>query len=149
MRSLSNFVQNITKNVIRKHGFATAKIIFDWEIIVGPELAKYTTPVKVSYPTNKNSSGTLHIKTISAQSPIIQQMQHEIIEKIATYFGFRAVEKIKLIQTHDLPEDDEEKPIPLKAEDLSALDKSVSEVEDKELQDILKRIGTRILEKKQ
>jgi hypothetical protein len=97
MKNLNTLVDNATRDAIRKKGFASAQIIYEWEQIVGPFLAKNTTPLKITYPINKNVDGTLHIQVISAQAPIIQTLEVEIIEKIATYFGFKAVQRIKLI----------------------------------------------------
>ena len=133
---------------MRKNGFVTPRIIFDWKLIVGEYLAKYTTPLKIHFPANKNHDGTLHIEVISAQSPIIQQLQPEIIEKIAVYCGFKAVARIKLIHTNKLPQEIAEiKKRPLNAEEIVALDKMLEELEDGDLRDKLKSMGEYVIRK--
>ena len=99
MKSMDTLINNATKEAIRKKGFASAQIVYDWPLIVGDFLARNTTPLKITFPLNKNIDGTLHIEVISAQAPIIQTLEQEIIEKIATYFGFRAVQRIKLVHS--------------------------------------------------
>lgn len=99
MKNLSHLIDNATKTAIRQKGFASAQIVTEWELIVGGYLAKHTTPLKITYPINKNVDGTLHIEVISAQAPIIQTLEVEIIEKIATYFGYRAIQRIKLVHS--------------------------------------------------
>jgi hypothetical protein len=148
MKPLSNLIQHIVKPTIRKNGFITAQIIFDWDIIVGDYLAKYTTPIKVAFPANKSTDGVLHIEIIGAQAMILQQMEQDIIGKISGYFGYKAVSKIKLIHSNRLPEDNYQPEIKFSAEEISNLDKLTSEVEDAELKEMLQRIGKRILEKK-
>lgn len=92
-------VTNITKPAIKNKGFADAQVIYDWQLIVGDFLAKCTTPLKVTYPLNKNAGGTLHIEVISAQAPIIQTLEPEIIEKLASYFGYKAIDRIRLVHS--------------------------------------------------
>jgi hypothetical protein len=97
MKNVSSLVTDLTKTAIRNKGFASAQIIYDWEAIVGGYLAKHTTPIKIAMPMNKNTDGVLHIQVVSSVAPIIQTLEPEIIEKIATYFGFKAVARIKLV----------------------------------------------------
>ncbi len=148
MRPLKNLVKNIAKESIRKKGFATAQIIFDWNLIIGDELAKYTTPLKVHYPTGKTAGGTLHIEVEHAQALHVQQLEPLIIEKIATYFGFRAVDKLKLIHvnTHRKPVKEIRADIP--AAEIENLDKLTDGIEDSELRERIKSIGNNILQRK-
>jgi hypothetical protein len=148
MKPLSNLIQHIVKPTIRKNGFITAQIIFDWPLIVGDYLAKYTTPLKVAFPANKSTDGVLHIDVIGAQAMIIQQLEQDIIGKISTYFGYKAVSRLKLIHSNRLPVDDYQPEIKFTAEEISNLDKLTAEVEDADLKEMLNRIGKRILEKK-
>jgi len=99
MKELTGVIERVTKTAIKNKGFTDAQVIYDWQIIVGDFLAKHTTPLKITYPHNKNTDGTLHIEVISATAPIIQTLEPEIIEKIASYFGFKAIEKIRLIHS--------------------------------------------------
>ena len=148
MKNLKSQIQNITKPIMRKNGFVTPKIIFDWPLIVGEYLAKYTTPIKIHYPASKNCDGTLHIEVISAQSPIIQQLQPEIIEKIAVYCGFRAVARIKLIHTNKLPNEElEVKTKALTSEQSERLDKMLAGLEDGELRNKLMSMGEYVIRK--
>lgn len=150
MRDLKNFVQTVTKPLMRKNGFVTPQIIFDWPLIVGDYLAESTTPIKINFPKNKNCDGVLFIEVIGAQAPIIQQLESEIIEKIAIYFGFKAVAKIKLIHSGEMPKQKtHKKEAPLTAEESIRLDKLLEDVKDIELRDKLKSIGEHVIRRKQ
>jgi hypothetical protein len=146
MRNLKNYVQNITKPIIRKNGFVTPQIIFDWSVIVGDYLAEFTTPLKITFPAQKNANGCLHIEVIGAQAPVVQSLEQEIIEKIAVYFGFKAITKIKLLHSRELPR---EKPVTaettLTTVEAKKLDKMLASVEDAELKEKLKSIGKYVI----
>jgi len=131
---------------MRKNGFVTPQIIYDWPLIAGEYLAKYTNPIKITYPTGKNIEGTLHIEVISAQAPLIQQLQPEIIDKISSYFGFKAVARIKLIHSNKLPPEELKIPnLPLAAAQADKLDKMLAGMEDEALKLKLKSIGEYVL----
>lgn len=148
MKHLKSHVQIITKPLMRKAGFATPKIISEWPLIVGDYLAQHTTPLKITYPANKGADGTLHIEVVSAQAPIIQQLQPEIIERIAAYLGYKAIVRIKLIHSNKLPpEKNLEKKLSLNHEQAEKLDKMLEGLEDEELKSKLKSIGEHVIQR--
>ena len=101
MGDINYHIDKLTRNVFRKKGFATAKIIMEWEQILGnPQLARHTTPFKITYPVGKTTDGVLYIKTSGSLALELQQYEPKIIEKIATYFGFKAISHIKIIHEH-------------------------------------------------
>jgi len=101
MANINYHIDKLTNSVFRKKGFATAKIIMEWEIILdNPRLARHSHPFKIVYPAGKNVEGTLYIKASGALSLELQQYEPKIIEKIATYFGFKAISSIKIIHEH-------------------------------------------------
>jgi hypothetical protein len=72
-------------------------------------------------------------------------LESEIIGKIATYFGFKAVSKIRLVQTGSLPpEEKKQQKQTIDAVQQEKLDKMLDEVKDSELKELLKSIGTSI-----
>lgn len=101
MGDINYHIDKLTRNAFRKKGFATAKIITEWpQILNNDELAKYTTPIKIVYPAGKTTDGVLHIKTSGSLALELQQYEPKIVEKIATYFGFKAVTSIRIIHEH-------------------------------------------------
>ncbi len=101
MGDIQYHIDKLTRNVFRKQGFATAKIITEWEqILNNPDLARHTHPVKIVYPAGKNVEGVLHIKAPGALALELQQYEPKIVEKIATYFGFKAIRSIRIVHEH-------------------------------------------------
>ena len=93
-------------------------LITDWPAIVGPELAAYTCPEKMSWPrqapqeiqgdfepapkkrpSQKPQRGiTLKLRVESHQALDVQYSLPQIMERINSYFGYRAVTDIRIIQ---------------------------------------------------
>ena len=102
-------------------------LLTDWSAIVGPELAAYTCPEKLSWPrqtfedpdespntprkssppkraSGKRSGGksrrgiTLKLRVESHRALDVQYSLGDIIGRINTYFGYRAVTDVRLVQ---------------------------------------------------
>lgn len=101
MGNINYHIDKLTRNAFRKKGFATAKIITEWaDILRNPALSDNTTPIKIVYPAGKSTDGVLHIKTSGSLALELQQYEPKIVEKIATYFGFKAIKSIRIIHEH-------------------------------------------------
>jgi hypothetical protein len=96
--ALSRIIPLVVKPALKKHGFAKAGIITDWEDIVGSELASYMVPHKL-VSKKEASESALHVHVMSGAALIIQHQHIEILDRINNYFGYRAVGKLKFIQT--------------------------------------------------
>ncbi len=122
-RTVSSFLPQITGKILAKKGFPNMSLITDWPAIVGPELASYTCPEKMNWPRQpspapgddpgnevdsdkkqKRSSQKLQkgiilkLRVESHMALDIQYALDEIMERINSYFGYRAVTDIRIIQ---------------------------------------------------
>jgi hypothetical protein len=91
-KPVSRIIEPVIKPIYKKHGFAEHRILTEWEAIAGKELAAYSVPQKLVRKS-------LHILAASGRALELQHMQPVILDRIATYFGYRAVEKITFLQT--------------------------------------------------
>lgn len=92
--ALGDCASGIGDRAIRKRGFAEPRIVAEWERIVGPDLAKLTRPARLAERT-----GTLVIKVGDGSSAMrLQHMTIQITDRVNTYFGFRAVNRIQILQ---------------------------------------------------
>ena len=95
---LDYHIDQITRKVFRKKDFALAQLITDWDVIVNDELvAKEALPIKIVYSQGKNKDAILHLEVSGVLAPIISQKETEIISNIASFFGHKAIKKIKII----------------------------------------------------
>ena len=108
-RAAGSFVPKIAAKAFEKFGFHTAEIMMQWPTIVGAEIAKWTQPERIRWPRMPNGAGSadddgarpggiLVLRVEPARALDIEYRGAEIIERINRYFGYRAVEALKLIQ---------------------------------------------------
>lgn len=108
-RAVGSFVPRLTKTVMQKFGFSTAALLTDWQQIVGPDLARHTRPMKLKWPRNPADAldaeqtgrpgATLYLQVDGARALDVQYKGREIIDRINSYFGYRAVADMRLEQT--------------------------------------------------
>jgi hypothetical protein len=90
-RPIGALVPAIARAAFRRRAPGTAQVLADWPNIVGPALAAVTIPRRLS-------AGTL---TITCSGPIAMELQHlsgELIQRINTALGGRAVTALRFSQ---------------------------------------------------
>lgn len=97
-RAVSTLVSPLTRRALGKHGFASASLISDWATIIGGELAASCHPIKLAFPQGKRDGGTLHLHVTGGAALEIQHMTPQVIERINGHLGYRAVERVRLVQ---------------------------------------------------
>jgi hypothetical protein len=94
----------------RARGFATAALLSDWPAIVGVELAAFTMPDRVVWPRRQDGTEEGEpprgrrdgaILVLRVEGPRAIEVQHrsgQILERVNTYFGYRAVVEMRILQ---------------------------------------------------
>lgn len=97
---ISEIMPEVARPILGDDGSFKSRIISDWPLIVGNDIASHTLPVKISYQKNKNGEreAVLHLNVYDSFSLYIQHMEPVIIEKIAVYFGAQRVQRLKFTQ---------------------------------------------------
>jgi hypothetical protein len=150
VRALASSLNMVTNPIFKKRGFVENKIITDWYIIVGEMLAGYSSPHKVVFGKDKQTGGVLHIQvTDGGMAMELSYMEPVIIEKISTYFGYKAIVKLKIIQ-RPKPYVSNAKQLVAKRQlsilEAETLQRQLADMEDGELKTALARLGKSILE---
>ncbi|MCK5166609.1 MAG: DUF721 domain-containing protein [Rhodospirillaceae bacterium] len=143
---LSRMVERMVKPVFGKRGFSNAAIINNWPDIVGPELAKYSAPEKLTFSRDGVSGGILYLKTVTGgMATEIQHLEPIIIERINRHFGYKAVVGLRLSQG---PIHQTEQPPPpqrdLSENEEKRLSESLRGIDDEEIRQTLESIGRSI-----
>ncbi|MCW8915025.1 MAG: DciA family protein [Magnetovibrio sp.] len=152
VKPVAQTVDRLTRGILGNHGFAHATIVTKWPQIVGDDMARHTLPEKIVFSRDGATGGTLHLKTDSGA--FAMELQHNeplVLERINTFFGYRAVVRIKLIQG-PLPRNREtaqraKPPRPLSKAETEAIAGTVATVDDPELQEALARLGRNVMGK--
>ena len=98
LQRLGRLISKITDPAIRKRGFVHTEIINRWAAIVGEELAESSVPQRISYPSRQGEPAVLQVRVDSARATELQHMTPLVIERVNTYFGYRAIGAMRLTQ---------------------------------------------------
>jgi hypothetical protein len=90
-RPLGSLLPDITRQTFRKHNPASAQILADWEIIVGPKVASMTVPRRLD-------RGVLTIACAGPAAMDLHYMGIEVINRINTHLGGQPVHSLKFTQ---------------------------------------------------
>ena len=104
VKAVGTFVPKLTQKAFEKYGFSSATLLTDWARIVGTELARDTVPERLKWPrgaaddTTSAGGATLVLRVDPARALDISYKERQITERINTYFGYRAVADLRIIQ---------------------------------------------------
>ncbi len=149
-KTLASQVVKLVKPIFEKRGFADVSIISDWPEIAGEYLAQHCVPEKINYPRSLKSKGTLHLRIDNGGLAIqLQHLESLLIERINTYFGFCAVERIRITQgpLNKVPKNTFSPPRLLSEKEEQNLRECLGDVVDNDLRNALEQLGRAILSK--
>ncbi|MCC9624556.1 DciA family protein [Thalassospira sp. MA62] len=147
LRNLAPLVGNLTRPLVRKRGFFQTEIILHWAEIVGRDLEQFTMPVKYNPPRGENAGGGTLV--IRVTGPVAIELQHrmpQIIDRVNTYFGYRAVARITMMQGDiSRPERTVHTPKTVPEADIAkGTIANIDKIEDPHLREVLMRLGRHI-----
>ena len=110
--------------------------------IVGRPLADYTAPARLS------ADGVLEVRVSGGWALELQHLEPLVLDRIASYFGYRAVTRLALIQG-PLPPPAKPRvkfrPKILSKSEAAALKRDLAQTEDANLRAALERLGREVL----
>lgn len=138
-RAVGAVLPALLRPAFRKRSPASARILADWEAMVGPALAAVTVPRRLS-------AGVL---AIACSGPIALELQHlsdQLAARINTYLGSTAVTRIRLLQER-LAAPPAALPRPTNPAAIEAAARAVAILPEGPLRDSLQRLGRRVLDR--
>ncbi len=90
-RPIGALVPGLTRAAFRRRAPATAQVLADWALIVGPALAAVTVPRRLA-------AGTL---TVACAGPVALELQHlttQLLARINTHLGAPTVQRLRFVQ---------------------------------------------------
>ena len=133
LRPLQSLLPENAKKILKKDGFVYFEIIKNWKNIVGEKMFKDVSPLKIKKINNEN------ILTINVNKNIMIEIEYsrdQIIEKVNSYLGFKAINKIQII-SKDSSFEIKKKIIILSENTL----KKINEIKSKNLKEIFLKLN--------
>jgi hypothetical protein len=110
-RAIGAYAASMLDPIARARGFATTALLTEWPSIVGRELAGFTLPDKVIWPRRTDDGDAPPpqsawradgaILVLKVEGPRAIELQHragQILERVNTYFGYRAIAQLRFLQ---------------------------------------------------
>jgi hypothetical protein len=138
----------------RQRGFAGAELIARWPAFVGDHLARHCRPLALRWPVRGEKAvpgavergATLDIAVSGAYALDLQHSEAMLIEQINGLFGWRCVERIRLLQRPFAQETPSEPPAPpLTQAERAALDERLRKIDDPGLREAMFRLGDGVI----
>ena len=154
-KKIGETLARINKNYSSKFGKIEFLILSKWKQIVGSFFADHSEPDKISRITEEFNEfdepiykNFLHVKVSSAAAVEFQHYKNTIIEKINSYFGYKAISDLRL-QQNFIPEKKIKSNINLYNQDLSEKEKAsikseINDIKDEELEKSIVNLGASI-----
>lgn len=149
--SLADLANAVNNRAFRRFGFAKSDIHLHWAEIVGPVLSKSSLPERLVVPRNPeeegNNSGVLHVRVEGSYAPEMQHLEHLVIDRINSYYGFSAVNRLIFhhgIIDKNIPEKKYQPPI-LSDSQQNELNLLLKDIKDGDLRKSLYKVGSEIL----
>ena len=105
--SIADSLRTVNKKFLYKFGKLDYTIHAKWSDIVGNFFVNHSEPQKISSVANSTNDNSetiydryLHVNVSPAAALEFQHFQDKIIEKINSYFGYKAIKGIKIYQHH-------------------------------------------------
>ena len=151
-RPVGAYVARTLDPLARARGFATTALLSEWPAIVGAELAQFTMPDRLVWPRRQQEGeGATPAKGWRAEGAILMlrvegpraiEVQHrsgKILERVNTYFGYRAITEMRILQA-PVARAEPPSPAPPEPQDEGVLPPSAA-IEDEGLRRALSRLG--------
>ena len=98
MKPLVKITENIVEKSVSRLGAIQTHIFLNWKNIAG-QYANVTFPDKIKFQKKNNSEGQIIIKVQNGFGPEIQHAIPFLLNQINSRFGYKAIMKIKIVQT--------------------------------------------------
>lgn len=133
--------------ILRRQGFAVSEVLTRWPTLVGAVLSEQARPEKLSFSPGRNGDATLYLRVAPGFAPEVQMLSPLIIERLNSYYGYRAVARIAIKQG----------PLPLQStvqmrapraltdEEKARLEALLEPIRDSDLKESLRRLGSSLL----
>ena len=96
-QTLSNFLPDEVKKILKKRGFAELELLKNWGNVVPKKYISLIYPIKIKANSQKEGA-RLVLKVDPSIAFAVEHEKEKIIQKINSFFGYQAIVKLELIQ---------------------------------------------------
>ena len=102
-QQIAELMTGVLDPIMQQRAGMTMQLVMAWEEIAGHTHANYTRPERLEWPKQASDDepfqpATLRIACDGARSIYLQHDSSIIIERVNGFFGFTAIDRIKIVQ---------------------------------------------------
>ena len=144
-KKIGNSLPKIVDKNIKEKNFIEISLIKKWREIIGDDVAKFCWPIKIIFSNIKNSNGIIFLKTKRGRSMEIEFKNEEIIEKLNQYFGYKAIDKISVVQDFNIKDTYKKNKI-IKKRSKSTQSKEINKIKENSVKIALNKLNKTLFE---
>ncbi|MEO0923996.1 MAG: DciA family protein [Pseudomonadota bacterium] len=150
---VSDLLPKLIDPICARKGLASSALLAAWPSLAGAEFADCTMPDKIQWPHQTASGnpsyqgGVLVLRVDGPKAIYLQHEEHQIIQRVNQFFGFMAIERLKIVQAPINRTARAEKPAlpPLSDRQEQKLRECIAEFEDGALDEAVLSLGRGVL----
>lgn len=94
-------IRPLAKQLLGKNGLMQIELATNWEEIIGPVLYQYVLPYKIYFSKDERTNGVLTLVAFGGAFALeAENKKNKILQKVNAFFGYEALNKIKIIQNN-------------------------------------------------
>lgn len=149
---VGDLVSRVVDPALRKKTGLSISLVENWSEIAGSEVAGRTRPLKIQWPARTDiedefKPGTLILACDQSVILKVQYQTSELISKLNGFFGYSAVDRIKIVQRPVTEWREHKNPVknPPTPEETAWVGEKTQNIDDLELRKSLERLGRSII----
>lgn len=140
---VGSFISKPVRKVAESRGFAHGRLLTEWADVVGPDIARLATPVKVGYGS-RMMGATLEVSVRPGAAPEVQMQERLICERVNTCYGYNAIRKLRIVAGSGPRPQPAPKPKPAPPRLTKEVQDTLADVKDPTLRAALEGLGSAI-----
>jgi hypothetical protein len=98
LRALAEILPQLVEPSLRRRGLGSGRLVADWPLLVGTELANDSVPERLAFPPRQTTSGTLTVRVRSGATAVeLTYRQADLVARINAQFGYPLVARLRLL----------------------------------------------------
>lgn len=154
VRQISEIANGMLDPILARRAGINTMLLGSWEEIAGPEFADCTRPEQIRWDRRQTrgtveeggfTPGVLTVACEGTRALFLMHCRDELIERINAFFGYPAVDRVRIVQKPVSVPERKRRQRPLAADDARRLAGMLGDIDDPGLKAALERLGRAVM----
>ncbi|MDF1608551.1 DciA family protein [Hoeflea sp. YIM 152468] len=153
---IAEIANGLIDPILAKRAGINTLLLGSWDEIAGEQFAGCSRPERIRWPRQDGpdetggsfSPGLLTVACEGARALFLMHQEAELISRVNSFFGFRAISQIRIVQKPIHTPSRKPGARPLDADETNRLAGMLADVEDPRLREALTRLGAGVISRR-